>query len=197
MCLFIYENASGSFMMEHHFISPHCRTALDPDFWWIVVRTRRPINWPARSPDLNSLDFWLWGHLKTSVYSAPINDLYVLQKRVENACHEFRVKPGIFNRVHTSARRRAESCVKMHEKHKENPSYVSRHLFLEIHWLLYLLKTCNSFLIPCILQITTWKKKPRKTVKKMEWNRNRPLGLILVEEEEEEEDTPDNNSLLI
>jgi hypothetical protein len=28
-------------------------------------------------------------------------------------------------------------------------------------------------------------KKPRKTVKKMEWNRNRPLGLILDDEEED------------
>jgi hypothetical protein len=37
---------------------------------------------------------------------------------------------------------------------------------------------------------TTWEKKPRKTVKKMEYNRNRPLGLIL---EEEEEEIPSNN----
>jgi hypothetical protein len=34
-----------------------------------------PVDWPARSPDLNPLDFWLWGHLKTLVYSAPINEL--------------------------------------------------------------------------------------------------------------------------
>jgi hypothetical protein len=31
---------------------------------------------------------------------------------------------------------------------------------------------------------TTWEKRPRETVKKMEWNRIRPLGLILDEEEE-------------
>ncbi|EFN69121.1 hypothetical protein EAG_14837, partial [Camponotus floridanus] len=24
-----------------------------------------PIPWPARSPDLNPLDFFFWGHLKT------------------------------------------------------------------------------------------------------------------------------------
>jgi hypothetical protein len=34
-------------------------------------RTRRP----ARSPDLNPLDFWLWEFLKTSAYSEPIGDL--------------------------------------------------------------------------------------------------------------------------
>jgi hypothetical protein len=79
-----------------------------------------PVNWPARSPDLNPLGFWLWGHLKTLVYLAPINDLEVLQQRVQNACQEIRVKPGIFDRVRTSVRRRAESCVEMHGNHREH-----------------------------------------------------------------------------
>jgi hypothetical protein len=48
------------------------------------------------------------------VHSAPINDLEVLQLRIENAYQEIRAKPGIFDRVRTSVRRRAESYVKMH-----------------------------------------------------------------------------------
>jgi hypothetical protein len=43
-----------------------------------------PVNWPY----LNPLEFWLRGHLKTSVCSAPIIDLEVLQQRVENVCQE-------------------------------------------------------------------------------------------------------------
>jgi hypothetical protein len=39
------------------------------------------VNWPDRSPDLNPLDFWLWGHLKTLVYSALINDLITAMSR--------------------------------------------------------------------------------------------------------------------
>lgn len=27
------------------------------------------MNWPARSPDLTPLDFFLWGHLKSKVYN--------------------------------------------------------------------------------------------------------------------------------
>jgi hypothetical protein len=42
--------------------------------------------------------------LLTLVYSAPINDLEVLQQRVGNACQEIQVKPGIFDRVRTSVR---------------------------------------------------------------------------------------------
>jgi hypothetical protein len=72
-----------------------------------------PVKWPARSPDLDPL----WGHLKTLVYSAAINDFEVLQQRVENACQESRVKPGIFDRLRTSVRRRAGSCLKMHGNH--------------------------------------------------------------------------------
>jgi hypothetical protein len=38
-----------------------------------------PVSWPARSPDLNSLDFWLWGRLNVFVYSVVISDLELLQ----------------------------------------------------------------------------------------------------------------------
>jgi hypothetical protein len=48
------------------------------------------------------------------MYSAPMSDLEVLQQRVENACQEIRVNPGIFEKVHTSVLRRAESCVGLH-----------------------------------------------------------------------------------
>ncbi|EZA62612.1 hypothetical protein X777_10243, partial [Ooceraea biroi] len=36
-----------------------------PDRW--IGRGGR-ISWPARSPDLTPLDFFLWGHLKNEVY---------------------------------------------------------------------------------------------------------------------------------
>lgn len=38
-----------------------------------------PVNWPALSPDLNPLHYWLWGHQNTLMYSVLINDLEVLQ----------------------------------------------------------------------------------------------------------------------
>ncbi|KAJ4451308.1 hypothetical protein ANN_02769 [Periplaneta americana] len=39
-----------------------------PDRW---IGRGGPIAWPPRSPDLNPLDFYLWGHLKSLVYSFP------------------------------------------------------------------------------------------------------------------------------
>jgi hypothetical protein len=93
------------------------RQHLDQTFGEQWIRRGGPVNWPARSPDLNPQDIWLWRHLKTSVYSAPINDLEVLQQRAENACQEIPVKPGIFDRVRTCVRRRDESLIEIHANH--------------------------------------------------------------------------------
>ena len=39
-----------------------------------------PIAWFARSPDLNSLDFHLWGHLKSIVYATSIKHAEILRE---------------------------------------------------------------------------------------------------------------------
>ncbi len=31
-----------------------------------------PISWPPRSPDLTPCDFFLWGHIKSKIYSKPV-----------------------------------------------------------------------------------------------------------------------------
>jgi hypothetical protein len=45
--------------------------------WWIG--RGGPIAWPPCSPALNPLDFYLWGHLKSLVYSSPVDDVETLQ----------------------------------------------------------------------------------------------------------------------
>ena len=39
-------------------------------------------DWPARSPDLNPLDFFLWGYLKSKVYSPLPNNLDELETNI-------------------------------------------------------------------------------------------------------------------
>lgn len=46
------------------------------------------IEWPPRSPDLNPLDFYLWGHLKTEVYRTKPTSLEDLENRIANAVHD-------------------------------------------------------------------------------------------------------------
>lgn len=70
-----------------------------------------PQAWPPRSPDLNSLDYFLWGHLKTLVYSTPIHTEEQLRNRIIVSCETIRNSPGIFQRVRESMRKRAEACI--------------------------------------------------------------------------------------
>lgn len=39
-----------------------------------IISRHFEMEWPPRSPDLNPLDFWLWGYLKSSFHVLPKND---------------------------------------------------------------------------------------------------------------------------
>jgi hypothetical protein len=67
---------------------PYCQTA--PDFWWTVDRTQRSSQLTCTIPNHNPLDFCLWWHLKTSVYSAPISVLELLQHWEEMLVRRFK-----------------------------------------------------------------------------------------------------------
>lgn len=79
-----------------------------------------PQAWPARSPDLNPLDFHFWGHLKTLVYSVPINTEEQLRQRIIDSSNQIRTTPGIFHRVRRSWRNRADVCIEMNGGHFEH-----------------------------------------------------------------------------
>jgi len=81
------------------------------------IGRRGPIAWPARSPDLNPLDFYLWGHLKTIVYDTPVATVEVLRNRIIAACEKIRNTPGIFERLRQSMRRRCEACIDAEGNH--------------------------------------------------------------------------------
>ncbi|GBN33443.1 hypothetical protein AVEN_130226-1 [Araneus ventricosus] len=44
------------------------------------------VEWPPRSPDLNPLDFFLWGYIKQRVYATPPPTLQELRNRITDAC---------------------------------------------------------------------------------------------------------------
>lgn len=47
-----------------------------------------PTAWPPRSPDLNPLDYFVWGNLKGIVYHTPVNTREELIERIQNGCAE-------------------------------------------------------------------------------------------------------------
>ncbi|KAJ4436028.1 hypothetical protein ANN_18654 [Periplaneta americana] len=73
-----------------------------------------PIAWPPRSPDPNPLDFYLWGHLKSLVYSSPVPDLESLRNRIVACSEDIRNTPGVWDRVRRSMRHRCEASGRQH-----------------------------------------------------------------------------------
>ena len=52
-----------------------------------VISRHFDIPWPARSPDLNPCDFWLWGALKYEVYQTKPTTLDELKMRIVEAAN--------------------------------------------------------------------------------------------------------------
>ena len=80
-----------------------------------LISLRGDIGWPARSPDLNPCDFFIWGYLKSKVFSYRPRSLEELKRaiRFEIAA----IPPQMIRRVIENFRERLQSCVSNNEKH--------------------------------------------------------------------------------
>src|SRR5215469_428712 len=65
-----------------------------PDHW---IGRRGTIEWPARSPDLSPLDFFLWGYLKAQVFQIRSNNIEELKTRIANVFND--IPPDILAKV--------------------------------------------------------------------------------------------------
>ena len=77
-----------------------------------------PWRWPARSPNLTPLDFYLWGHLKSVVYSSPVNTRQELQERVINAINSLH-GAQLLRATTQEVQRRVEKCLMVNGAHIE------------------------------------------------------------------------------
>ncbi|GFW23133.1 uncharacterized protein TNCV_3802331 [Trichonephila clavipes] len=93
-----------------HF-SADVRSALDTAYPGRWIGRGGPVNWPAHSPDLSCLDFFLWGYMKSLVYVSPVDSNEALFARIAVVAGDIREMPGIFANVRHSLRRRCEACI--------------------------------------------------------------------------------------
>lgn len=78
-----------------------------------------PMPWPARSPDLTPLDFYVWGYMKETVYAVELNFRVQLVERIQMAAQELR--QNISARVtRTELRKRARACIRNRGEHFEH-----------------------------------------------------------------------------
>lgn len=92
-------------------ISHTVRNALNRRFGNRWIGRYGPNPWPARSPDMNPLDFFFWGHLKSIVYAHPVNTVEELEQRIRDGFQTIRNMPGIFERINLSMYRRIQACL--------------------------------------------------------------------------------------
>jgi hypothetical protein len=71
--------------------------------------TARP---PRSTPDLNTIDFYLWEHQKP-----PVDNEEALHHRIVDACQTIRNYPGIFEWTRRSVMRPVEACIEAHGEH--------------------------------------------------------------------------------
>lgn len=86
-----------------------------PNRW---IGRNGPIHWPARSPDLTVMDFYVWGTMKEKVYSTEITTCEELKQRIEAAAQKIRDQlPTI--RITRAIQQRALACIQMGGGHFE------------------------------------------------------------------------------
>lgn len=76
-----------------------------------------PVSWPARSPDLTCLDFFLWGYVKERVYQTPSNTPQELRNKIESAFRT--ITPQILDNVQKDFLRRVRLCIEVNGQHFE------------------------------------------------------------------------------
>lgn len=86
---------------------------------WIGRGSEHP--WPPRSPDLNPLDFFFWGYIKSMVYTAAsINTREELWQRIVAAADAIRNLHPSFFAVRRNFLKRCRTCVNVNGGHFEN-----------------------------------------------------------------------------
>lgn len=72
-----------------------------------------PITWPARSPDLSPLDYFLWGTMKDLIYTTPVESEEDLVGRIAVAAGDVQEMPNVFENVRRSLDDRCRKCIEV------------------------------------------------------------------------------------
>ena len=83
-----------------------------------IISRKTSIPWPARSPDLTPLDFFLWGYLKARVYEKSPENITQLKKAITQEVR--RISPETCARVTDEVKRCLLICVRAKCGHVKN-----------------------------------------------------------------------------
>lgn len=87
-----------------------------PESW---IGRDGPIPWPARSPDLTPVDFFVWGRAKELVYTTEISTKEQLIERIQSAFQVMK-QEMMLKITTTEVRKRARACIRNGGSHFEH-----------------------------------------------------------------------------
>lgn len=102
-----------------HF-SLHVREHLNNEFPNRWIGRGGPQAWPARSPDLTVLDYYVWGNMKQSVYSTEVNTREELRQRVVAASDDMKNNRQTIGMATRHLLVRCRKCIEVGGGHFEN-----------------------------------------------------------------------------
>lgn len=81
-----------------------------------LISNGGPIPWPARSPDITPLDFFLWGHVKNEVFEfEPPETLAILEERSREVF--VNINRNTLRRVTNTVLKKCRDCVARNGQH--------------------------------------------------------------------------------
>lgn len=114
---------AGNMFFQQDGAPPHWSRAvrywLDSIFPNQWIGRSGPISWPARSPDLTPLDYWLWGDLKRRVYATQPRTIDELRQRISDEVAQ--ISPETLTKALLDFPRRLDACLTNGGGHIEEP----------------------------------------------------------------------------
>lgn len=87
-----------------------------PQKW---IGTNGPIRWPARSPDLSVLDFFLWGYLQNNIYSSRRRTVQQLREATVEAFENLRRRSVVLLNSLRRITKMCQYCIRVNGNHFE------------------------------------------------------------------------------
>uniref|UniRef100_V5GHS2 Transposable element Tc3 transposase n=3 Tax=Anoplophora glabripennis TaxID=217634 RepID=V5GHS2_ANOGL len=102
-----------------HYSRP-VREYLDISFRNRWIGRGSEVPWPARSPDLNPLDFYFWGNVKSLVYKDVIHTREELWAKIQESVNIIRDQQRSLFSVRQNFNERIKKCIENNGRHFEN-----------------------------------------------------------------------------
>ena len=96
------------------------RQWLAENFGQRVISHKTEFEWAPHSPDLNPLDFFLWGYLKDCVYRESPGTITELKTSIISHVQRIRLDHELFARVIEDFKRRVGACLTRRGGHIEH-----------------------------------------------------------------------------